>query len=112
MTKICSRCQEAKDISNFYRQTALRVNDDGYDYYCKACRNQASYKSWKNNKLKCIEDNCHKSSYSRQMCRVHYNKFMRHKKKREKNEKAMLADLKLANVFRSQPYPPQGIDNA
>jgi hypothetical protein len=101
MIKTCSRCQEAKEISNFYRQTALRPNDDGYDYYCKSCRNKSSYQSWKHNKHRCTTEGCDKANYSRELCRVHYNKFMRHKKKRDKNAKTML-----------QPYPPQGADNA
>lgn len=101
MTKTCSRCKETKDLIAFYKQTALRLKDDGYDYYCKLCRNKAAYKSWNNNKSKCTEEGCSKASYSRQICRVHYNTALRHQKKRNENAKAKL-----------QPYPPQGADNA
>ena len=94
MTKTCSRCKETKELVTFYKRTALRVNDDGYDYYCKVCRNKSTYKSWTNNKSKCIEEGCSKPKYSRNVCRVHYNKILLNKKR---------------NL---QPYPPQGADNA
>ena len=100
MTKICSRCKDVKDLIAFYKKTALRPNDDGYDYYCKVCRNKSTYKSWNSNKSKCAEEGCSKPNYSRSVCRVHYNKILLHKKRKDK----LKAKL--------QSYPPQGADNA
>lgn len=34
MNKLCSKCKESKDISNFRKQSATK---DGYKYYCKTC---------------------------------------------------------------------------
>jgi len=101
MTKICIKCKDVKDTIDFYKKTALRSNDDGYDYYCKVCRNKSAYKSWANNKSKCAEEDCNKPSYSRSVCRVHYNKIMLNKWREDKKAKAKL-----------QSYPPQGADNA
>ncbi len=81
MTKTCSKCHEVKDLSVFYKRTALRPNDDGYDYYCKACRNISSYKTWNNNKVKCITEGCNKPHYARELCKCCYQKLLRRKEK-------------------------------
>ncbi len=84
MTKTCSRCKEIKDISLFYKQTALRPNDDGYDYYCKACRNASASKTWKTNKKKCSVEQCDSPHYARTLCKCHYHKLIRREKKENK----------------------------
>jgi hypothetical protein len=81
MTKTCSKCHEVKDLSVFYKKTAYRPNDDGYDYYCKTCRNVASKKTWNNNRVRCTIEGCDSPNYARQLCKCHYHKLLRREKK-------------------------------
>ena len=81
MTKTCSKCHQIKDLSVFYKMKAYRPNDDGYDYYCKECRNASAYKTWNNNKVKCSEEGCDKPNYARTLCKSHYHKLLRREKK-------------------------------
>lgn len=74
MSKICTRCNMQKDYSLFYKSTPLRKKDDGYDYYCKECRNANTRKSLANTKRKCSEAGCDKSHYAKSLCRSHYIK--------------------------------------
>jgi hypothetical protein len=83
MTKTCVRCEKVKDLSVFYKQTALRPKDDGYDYYCKECRNASAKNTWKNNKKKCSVEQCESPHYARTVCKCHYSKLIR----QEKNDK-------------------------
>lgn len=84
MTKTCSRCQEVKDISVFYKMKAYRPNDDGFDYYCKACRNASMKKTWSTNKKKCSTAGCEKPHYARTVCKCCYNKLLRQEKRVKK----------------------------
>ena len=84
MTKTCIKCKETKDLSVFYKQTALRPNDDGYDYYCKVCRNLALKKTFQTNKVKCTEQDCNKPNYARHLCRMHYDRLTRQEKRDNK----------------------------
>jgi hypothetical protein len=84
MTKICSRCKETKDVDAFYKQTALRPNDDGFDYYCKVCRNTSAKKTWATNKKKCSTAGCDKPHYARTVCKLCYHKLIRREKKVKK----------------------------
>ena len=84
MTKTCSKCNETKDLSVFYKKTAYRPKDDGYDYYCKPCRNASAKKTMTSNRNKCTSDNCNKSNYARTLCREHYDKLVRREKKENK----------------------------
>ena len=81
MTKTCSKCLKTKDISVFYKKTAYRPKDDGYDYYCKACRNIASKNTWNGNKIKCTKEGCDSPNYARHLCKCHYHKLLRREKK-------------------------------
>jgi len=81
MTKKCYRCQEVKDKTLFYNLKALRPNDDGSDSLCKVCRNLAVKKTFKNNKVKCSEQDCNKPNYARKLCRMHYDRSIRQEKK-------------------------------
>jgi len=36
-TKVCSSCREEKDVSQFNKTSC---NNDGFDYYCRDCRNE------------------------------------------------------------------------
>ena len=81
MNKTCIRCKEVKDLSAFYKQKALRPNDDGYDYYCKQCRNTSAYKTWNTNKVRCTIDGCDRPNYARHTCKNHYHKLLRREKK-------------------------------
>jgi len=80
-TKNCSKCKEVKDLSVFYKQKALRPKDDGYDYYCKACRNLSTYKTWSTNKVKCTAQGCDSPHYARQLCKCCYHKLIRQEAK-------------------------------
>ena len=40
MSKVCSKCKQEKDESEFYRN---RRTPDGLDYYCKECRKGGVY---------------------------------------------------------------------
>jgi hypothetical protein len=47
--KKCSKCSEVKPESDFYRNNK---QNDGFDYYCKACKNQMNEKWKKDNPKK------------------------------------------------------------
>lgn len=81
MTKTCSRCQESKDVSVFYK---LKAEQDGFDYYCKTCRNASANKTWSTNKKKCSVDVCDKPNYARYLCKCHYHKLIRLENKEKK----------------------------
>lgn len=81
MTKTCSKCHEEKDLNLFYKRTAYRSTMDGWDYYCKSCRNEAAHKTWSTNKAKCTEDGCDKLHYAKNFCKNHYHKLLRRQKK-------------------------------
>ena len=81
MTKTCIKCKEAKDISLYYKSKAYRPNDDGYDYYCKSCRNSSIYKTWSTNKKKCSTQGCDNPHYARTVCKCCYHKLLRREKK-------------------------------
>lgn len=81
MNKTCIKCNTSKTVEFFYKSKALRKNDDGYDYYCKACRNDQAKNNYYNNTVKCTI--CDKPNYAKGMCRSHYQK----QKRQEKREK-------------------------
>ena len=81
MTKTCSKCKETKDISVFYKRTPYRANMDGWDYYCKSCRNDSAHKTWKTNKTICTAEDCDKPNYAKHLCKNHYHKHLRQEKK-------------------------------
>ena len=82
MTKNCIKCKETKDLSVFYKMKAWRPTDDGYDYYCKLCRNDQAKNNYYNNSVKCTV--CDKPHYAKGMCRSHYCKKQREEKKVKK----------------------------
>ena len=84
MHKTCIKCQEVKDKTLFYKMKAYRPNDDGFDYYCKACRNASMKKTWSTNKKKCSTAGCEKPHYARTVCKCCYNKLIRREKKVKK----------------------------
>lgn len=65
----------------FYKQTPLRMKDDGYDYYCKKCRNESAVKTWTTNKKTCITEGCDRPHYAKHVCKNHYHKLLRREKK-------------------------------
>jgi len=75
--KCCVKCHTSKKVEFFYKSTALRKNDDGYDYYCKSCRNHLLKNTSKNNKVRCSMQECDKPNYARKLCRMHYDKLVR-----------------------------------
>ena len=81
MTKTCSRCQEAKDTTVFYK---LKAEKDHLDYYCKTCRNASAKKTWTTNKKRCSTQDCDKPHYARTMCKCCYHKLIRREKKENK----------------------------
>ncbi len=81
MNKTCSRCKETKDLIAFYKMKAYRPNDDGYDYYCKVCRNASANKTGITNKRKCTAEQCYRPHYARTLCKRHYHKLLRREKK-------------------------------
>lgn len=46
MNKICSACNEAKDVSEFSRRKGV---NDGYSYLCKSCKNASARRLYKKN---------------------------------------------------------------
>lgn len=84
MTKVCSKCNETKDISLFYKRTPYRDTMDGWDYYCKPCRNAAVKTTWNNSKKVCTIENCSHKHYAKGFCKNHYNRHLRRKNKVKK----------------------------
>lgn len=82
--KTCTKCKTIKQKEEFYKKTAYHPKDDGYDYYCKVCRNEAAKKTSKTNKVKCTEQDCDRSNYARNLCRMHYDKSIRRERRAKK----------------------------
>jgi len=80
--KVCKKCNNLKSVEWFYRSKPLRKNDDGYDYYCKSCRDLNHKQSMANNKRKCSEPGCDSSHYALSFCRSHY---LKKRNKKNKN---------------------------
>jgi hypothetical protein len=72
--KCCKKCNTSKLVELFYKSTPLRKNDDGYDYYCKQCRNENGKQSLANKNKKCSELECNNNHYALSLCRNHYVK--------------------------------------
>jgi hypothetical protein len=91
--KECKRCEQIKEISDFYKSNKISRNTDslGYDYYCKRCRLDSHLISVKNNSVKCTVPECTKPHYAKGVCRMHEARWKRngsYKTKREmSNEK-------------------------
>jgi hypothetical protein len=73
--KLCVKCQETKTLDNFYPNK--NVKSDGYDYYCKYCRNGAHLVSIRTQDKKCSIEECNNTHYARTWCRVHYSRWQR-----------------------------------
>lgn len=84
MYKTCIKCKSEKPVSEYYKSKPLRKTDDGYDYYCKPCRNSCLKKTYHTNKVKCTVDGCKKPNYALKTCKVHYNKNRREQKRASK----------------------------
>lgn len=69
MNKTCTSCKANKSISDFYVQRRWK---DGYDYYCKKCRNDANAKVQETKKIKCSVEECQRNVYAKKMCKMHY----------------------------------------
>ena len=80
--KTCVKCNTPKHVDFFYKLKPIRKNDDGHDYYCKACRNHQAKNNYYNNSVKCTI--CDKPHYAKGMCRSHYCKKQRQEKKEKK----------------------------
>lgn len=77
LTKTCARCKETKALDEFYPSKSLKYGKDGYDYYCKYCRNGTHLKSRHTNKKRCSLEGCDKPNYSKNVCRTHYERIRR-----------------------------------
>lgn len=74
--KICVRCNEEKSLAQFYK-TKYTHHEDGYDYYCKYCRNGSTMKSQRTNKKSCSMSECTGKHYAHGYCRTHYSRNLR-----------------------------------
>lgn len=76
--KTCIKCNEEKSFAQFYK-TKYTYHKDGYDYYCKYCRNGSSIKSQNIGKRKqqCSIDDCNNLHYAKTWCRMHYGRWIR-----------------------------------
>lgn len=72
--KQCKGCKTSKELTEFYK---LSKSDDGKDYYCKVCRNYRNSKSWYTKESECNVQGCNKNGYAKDMCKTHYNRFLR-----------------------------------
>ncbi len=75
--KTCTRCKQTKPVSDFYKPK-YHADENGYDYYCKYCRNGAHLKSRLNNTKKCSLEGCDKTHYAKSYCRLHWANYNRH----------------------------------
>ena len=75
--KECASCKEVKALDQFY--ITKNYSKDGYDYYCKYCRNGNTLKSVRNSDKakKCDIKDCNVQHYARGYCRKHYARLMR-----------------------------------
>jgi len=73
--KTCTKCQETKTLDKFYTSNSLKL--DGYDYYCRYCRNGAHLKSIRTQDKKCSLEDCNNIHYARSWCRMHYARWQR-----------------------------------
>ena len=71
--KKCVKCNELKDLSNFYASNRYKSN---YDYYCKYCRVGKSLESHRSKDKPCSIPECTNSHYAKTYCRAHYSRFI------------------------------------
>lgn len=71
MYKVCSHCLCTKSRSDFYKRSS---RTDGYDYYCKQCRNKFSMRNVVENPMVCSVKDCTKPHYALSMCRNCYSR--------------------------------------
>jgi len=66
--KTCSKCKQEKNLDQYSK---LSSQKDGKDYYCKACRFQASTNTRYKNKVKCTWNECERPNWAHGLCRMH-----------------------------------------
>lgn len=95
-SKTCTGCLKEKTVTFFYGSQQTK---DGYDYYCKECRNTNSIKSHISKEKKCSVDDCTKPNYAKEMCRVHYERIRRNGTINRKTNISVLEPYRLHEVY-------------
>lgn len=73
--KTCSRCNEEKQLSEFYSTQTFKRYKFNVDYLCKTCRNGFTLSHHRGNpNVICTVDECEKRHYAKGYCRTHYDR--------------------------------------
>ena len=75
--KTCTKCNQSKPLSEYYKNTTPNYKKDNLDYYCKYCRNGAHLNSMRTQNKKCSLEDCNNSHYAKTYCRMHYARVVR-----------------------------------
>lgn len=75
--KTCKKCKQSKPLTEYYKSTTYTWEKDGHDYYCKYCRVGTHLNSINNQDKKCSLNDCNKSHYAKDLCRMHYSRNVR-----------------------------------
>lgn len=87
-TKTCSKCHEAKDVALFYKS---KKSKDGYNGYCKACRNEYSAQYRKSEKWKSYIKDYQKSDKGKESMSK-YRKSEKYKDNKERRKETLKSD--------------------
>ncbi len=102
-TKICTKCNIKKDLSEFVKHTGYK---DGYENWCKNCVNINSKKWYKNNKLKASKTRKkYKEKNKEKLCKQNseYNKKNLEKFNRLRRERSKIdLDYKIKTNLRTR----------
>lgn len=87
-TKTCSKCHETKEVALFYKS---KKSKDGYNGYCKACRNEYSAQYRKSEKWKSYIKDYQKSDKGKESM-AGYRKSEKYKAKKERRKQTLKSD--------------------
>lgn len=74
-TKICGKCKEEKNLSEYYAGKSYSKLKHNVDHYCKDCRNGHTLKIQRGPAtVFCTVDDCNKRHYAKGYCRMHYDR--------------------------------------
>ncbi len=74
-TKICGKCKEEKNLSEYYAGKSYSKLKGGVDHYCKDCRNGSTLKIQRRpGKVSCTVEGCSRRHYAKGYCRMHYDR--------------------------------------
>jgi hypothetical protein len=73
--KKCNKCNQEKELTEFYSSKTYKRYKDGVDHFCKNCRNGDTLKYHRGPaNVVCTVDGCEIRHYAKGYCRLHYDR--------------------------------------